>query len=429
MNVGFISLGCSKNLVDTEMTIGLFKKNNYNIVNEPQKADIIVINTCGFIESAKEEAINTILEMAEYKKNKCRYLIVMGCLVQRYKEELQKAIPEVDLFIKYSDYDTIWKQIENIIGPDTKKLYENLEFMDREITTGQNYAYLRIAEGCSNFCTFCAIPSIRGKFISRKVEDILEEAKKLASQGYKELIVIAQDTTKYGIDIYGEPKLAELLKELCNINGIKWIRFLYSYPETITDELIEAKDPLPMKRDIKKEEFNSLMEIIIDTLSTKIPDVLKILLKLLYESVNQHFTIEKNNYSPLYTSLIFNFLISPRIQMLYSINPLNCIFVRSLNRILRNTCFNSKFGETDTLYKFNESIESNYIKLQKLIKEKIISIVINDDIKNSLKDLFTEKYLIYPKFLFYWDSQLLCATIDGGVEQIISFEELKSNPV
>lgn len=240
MNVGFISLGCSKNLVDTEMTIGLFKKNNYNIVNEPQKADIIVINTCGFIESAKEEAINTILEMAEYKKNRCKYLIVMGCLVQRYKEDLEKSIPEVDLFIRYSDYNKLWEQIENVIGPDTKKPYETLEFMDRIITTGNNYAYLRIAEGCSNFCTFCAIPSIRGKYISRELEDILEEAKKLASGGFKELIVIAQDTTKYGIDIYGKPMLSQLLSELCKIDGIKWIRFLYAYPETITDELIET---------------------------------------------------------------------------------------------------------------------------------------------------------------------------------------------
>ena len=240
MNVGFISLGCSKNLVDTEMTIGLFKKNNYTIVNEPQKADIIVINTCGFIESAKEEAINTILEMAEYKKNRCKYLIVMGCLVQRYKEDLEKAIPEVDLFIKYSDYNKLWEQIENVIGPDNTKPYETLEFMDRIITTGNNYAYLRIAEGCSNFCTFCAIPSIRGKYISRAIEDVLEEAKKLVSQGYTELIIIAQDTTKYGIDIYGKPQLSQLLSELCKIDGIKWIRFLYAYPETITDELIKT---------------------------------------------------------------------------------------------------------------------------------------------------------------------------------------------
>lgn len=239
MNVGFISLGCSKNLVDTEMTIGLFKNNGYKIVNNEEEADILVVNTCGFIESAKEEAINTILEMAEYKKKRCKYLIAMGCLVQRYKEELEKAIPEVDLWIKYDSYDTIWEQIEKVIKPEKVEKKE-LDFLDRTITTGENYAYLRIAEGCSNFCTYCAIPKIRGKFVSRKIEDVLEEAKKLAKEGYQELIVIAQDTTKYGIDLYNEPKLAQLLKELCKIDGIKWIRFLYSYPETITDELIKV---------------------------------------------------------------------------------------------------------------------------------------------------------------------------------------------
>ena len=239
MNVGFIHLGCSKNLVDTEMAIGLFKENSYKVVNNQEEADIIVINTCGFINSAKEEAINTILEMAELKKKRCKYLIVMGCLVQRYKDELAKAIPEVDLWIKYDSYATIWEQIASVINPETNKK-KNLEFLDRTITTGDNFAYLRIAEGCNNFCTFCAIPYIRGRFTSRKIEDIVEEAKKLAKEGYKELILIAQDTTKYGEDIYGTPKLPELLKELCKIKDIKWIRFLYSYPETITDELIKV---------------------------------------------------------------------------------------------------------------------------------------------------------------------------------------------
>lgn len=239
MNVGFIHLGCSKNLVDTEMTIGLFKNNEYKIVNNPEDADILVINTCGFILSAQEEGVNTILEMAEYKKKRCKYLIVMGCLVQRFKEELEKEIPEVDLWIKYDSYNTIWEQIEKVIKPEVTKVKE-LNFLRRTITTGENFAYLRIAEGCSNFCTYCAIPKIRGKFISRTIEDILEEAEKLAKEGYQELIVIAQDTTKYGIDIYGKPRLAELLQELCKIEGIKWIRFLYSYPETITDELIEV---------------------------------------------------------------------------------------------------------------------------------------------------------------------------------------------
>ena len=268
MKVGFVSLGCSKNLVDTEMMIGLFKKNNFEIVNNPQQADIIVINTCGFIEPAKEEAINTILEMAEYKNQNCKYLIVTGCLAERYKEDLIKELPEVDLFVKFSEYDTIWEQIEQLINNNIKlkktKSIENeeknstenkkeekitidnhisqnekLDFLNRVISTGENYAYIRIAEGCNNFCTFCAIPYIRGRFTSRKIEDILEEAKQLAQKGYKELIIIAQDTSKYGVDIYGKPMLDKLLHKISEIDGIEWIRFLYTYPETITDELIQ----------------------------------------------------------------------------------------------------------------------------------------------------------------------------------------------
>ena len=257
MKIGFVSLGCSKNLVDTEKTIGIFKANDYEIVNTPEEAEVIVINTCGFIESAKEEAINTILEMAEYKKQKCKYLIVMGCLVERYKEELEKAIPEVDLYIKYSEYNMLWTKIQallkdsktekdiedknnNINEKTSENKYDNFDAIEeRVVSTGANFAYLKIADGCSNRCTYCAIPYIRGPQISRKMEDILKEAKKLASGGYKELIVIAQDTTKYGIDIYGEPKLAELLDKISKIDGIKWIRFLYAYPETITPDLIK----------------------------------------------------------------------------------------------------------------------------------------------------------------------------------------------
>lgn len=242
MKVGFISLGCSKNLVDTEKTIALFRKNGYEVVNKPEKAEIIVVNTCGFIESAKEEAINTILEMAEYKKDKCKYLIAMGCLVERYKEELEKAIPEVDLWIKYSEYANLWEQIQSIVERDRKDLakFDFNEYSERVITTGKNYAYLKIADGCSNHCTYCAIPYIRGPQISRKMEEVIEEAEKLANEGYKEIILIAQDTTKYGVDIYGKSKLTELLKELCKIENIKWIRFLYAYPENIDDELIKV---------------------------------------------------------------------------------------------------------------------------------------------------------------------------------------------
>ncbi len=257
MKVGFISLGCSKNLIDTEVAIGLFKDNHYEIVNNPNDAEILVVNTCGFIESAKEEAINTILEMAEYKKKKCKYLIAMGCLVQRYYDDLVKLLPEVDLFIKIDEYNKLWDKIEDLIKRDiveksktktSKKISEIKplpmptynEFMERVVTTGKNYAYLKIGEGCSNKCTYCAIPYIRGPFVSRKMEDILDEAEMLAKKGIKEIIVIAQDTTKYGVDIYGESKLAELLEKLSKVKGIEWIRFLYSYPEGITDELINV---------------------------------------------------------------------------------------------------------------------------------------------------------------------------------------------
>ena len=250
MKVGFISLGCSKNLVDTEMMIGLFKNKDYDIVNNPKVADVIVINTCGFIEKAKEEAINTILEMSKYKDpkvGKCKVLIATGCLVERYKEELEKALPEVDIFLKYSDYAedknnsaVIFEDVFSKIENKHIENKENLSFHNRVISTGKQYAYIRIAEGCDNRCTYCAIPHIRGKFVSRKIEDILQEAKELADNGIQEIILIAQDTSKYGIDIYGSLKLAELLNELCKIEKIKWIRFLYTYPETITDELIKV---------------------------------------------------------------------------------------------------------------------------------------------------------------------------------------------
>ena len=239
MKVGFVSLGCSKNLVDTEMMIGMWKKHGFEIVAEPEKADIILVNTCGFIESAKEEAINTILEMSKYKKDaNCRYLIATGCLVKRYKDDLVKAIPEVDLWIANDEYDDFWNKIQKLLKENNIE-DANLDYYNRVITTGRKTAYLKIAEGCSNCCTYCSIPAIRGPFISRKMEDVLKETEELAEKGYEEIIVIAQDTTKYGIDLYGESKLAELLNKISKIDGIRWIRFLYAYPESITDKLIE----------------------------------------------------------------------------------------------------------------------------------------------------------------------------------------------
>lgn len=298
--------GCSKNLIDTEVAIGIFKKNNFEIVNDPKEAEIIIVNTCGFIDSAKEEAINTILEMAEYKKRKCKYLIAMGCLVQRYYEDLIKLLPEVDLFIKLDDYDNFWKIVEKLVNEhkvekSTKKQVTKIselkplpmpkynEFMERTITTGKNYAYLKIGEGCSNNCTYCAIPYIRGPFVSRKMQDIIDEANKLASQGIREIIVIAQDTTKYGLDIYGKPMLAELLEELSKITEIKWIRFLYAYPEGITEELINVvanNDKIAKYFDIPIQHISNnilkkmnrktskeKIEKLINNIKTKIPNV------------------------------------------------------------------------------------------------------------------------------------------------------------
>lgn len=272
------------------MFIGIFKNNNFDIINNPQDADIIVINTCGFIESAKEEAINTILEMAEFKENgNCKYLIVTGCLVKRYKKELEKALPEVDLFLSVDEYDEMWDKIEKLLNID-KKSKNTLDYMDRVISTGSSTAYLKIAEGCSNNCTYCAIPSIRGAYQSRPIEAILREAQRLADLGYKEIIVIAQDTTKYGIDLYGEPKLAELLEKLCKLDGPEWIRFLYAYPESITDELIKVVKenekicnyfdiPLQhfsdkvLKRMNRKSNSKSI-ENVINKIRTEIPDVI-----------------------------------------------------------------------------------------------------------------------------------------------------------
>ena len=292
MKVGFVSLGCSKNLIDTEMAIGLFKRNNFEIVNDVEKAEIIIVNTCGFIESAKQEAINTILEMAEHKENgTCKYLVVMGCLVQRYKKELQKALPEVDLFIEINDYGSYWDKILELLDEEEKPdTINNLCYMDRVISTGNKTAYLKIAEGCSNRCTYCAIPYIRGPYVSRTMEEVLEEAKKLATAGIKELIVIAQDTTRYGEDLYGESKLSDLLNELCKIDGFEWIRFLYAYPESITDELIQTVKNNPkicnyfdipiqhisdsVLRRMNRRTTGKQIEELINKIKKQIPDVI-----------------------------------------------------------------------------------------------------------------------------------------------------------
>ena len=237
MNIGLVTLGCSKNQVDSEMLLGLFKDYKMNIVNAPEDADIIVVNTCGFINSAKKEAIDTILEMADYKVyGKCKALIVTGCLAKRYKKEILESMPEVDLCIGVDEYENIDSILSNFLNQ--KFLNHKLDFNNRVISTNFPLSYIRISDGCDNRCSYCAIPLIRGNFKSRKMEDILFEVENLAKKGIKEFCIISQDTSKYGKDIYGSLKLAELLNKMSKIEGVKWIRILYMYLYETTDELI-----------------------------------------------------------------------------------------------------------------------------------------------------------------------------------------------
>lgn len=246
MNILFVSLGCDKNLVDSEVMLSLLKKHGYNITNEEQEADVAVINTCCFIHDAKEESINTILELAQLKETaKLKALIVTGCLAQRYKDEIQEEIPEVDAILGSTNIDDIVTVVNQaMIGEkvicckDIQYLPSNLT--DRVVTTGNAMAYLKIAEGCNKRCSYCIIPFLRGNYRSIPMEEVLETAKKLAAEGYKELVLVAQETTVYGQDLYGEKRLPQLLQELSQLEGIRWIRLLYCYPEEITDELIQT---------------------------------------------------------------------------------------------------------------------------------------------------------------------------------------------
>lgn len=246
MNILFISLGCDKNLVDSEVMLGLINQKGYIITNDENEADIIVVNTCCFINDAKEESINTILEMAELKKTaNLKALIVTGCLAQRYKKEIQEEIKEVDAVVGTSSYENIVKVIEEALEGKVSESFEDIDVSPeveskRVLTTGGYYSYLKIAEGCDKHCTYCIIPKIRGKFRSVPMERLIAEARSLAEQGVKELMLVAQETTLYGVDLYGEKSLHKLLKELCKVEGIEWIRILYCYPEEITDDLIQV---------------------------------------------------------------------------------------------------------------------------------------------------------------------------------------------
>lgn len=246
MNILFVSLGCDKNLVDTEVMLGLLAQKGHQMVDSEELADVIVVNTCCFIHDAKEESIQTILEMAEYKKEgTLKALIVTGCLAQRYKQEILDEIEEVDAVLGTTSYDKIVDAIEEALKGNKSLEMENIDALPlvetkRLVTTGGHFAYLKIAEGCDKHCTYCIIPKIRGNFRSVPMERLLKEAEELVEQGVKELILVAQETTLYGKDIYGEKSLHILLKELCKISGLRWIRILYCYPEEITDELIQV---------------------------------------------------------------------------------------------------------------------------------------------------------------------------------------------
>ncbi len=245
INVALISLGCAKNLVDSELMLGVLKENDINIVIEPYLADVVVINTCGFLEQAKQEAIESILEIIELKKEgKIKGIIVAGCLSQRYKEEIEKEFPEVDGFLGTGSYNEVFNAVTKILKGNKFSSFNDREQHNidgqRVISTPSYSAYIKISEGCDNLCSYCAIPLIRGAFRSRKIENIVNEAKLLAKKGVKEIILIAQDTTRYGLDLYNEYCLPKLLNELCKIEQLVWIRVLYFYPERITDELLDV---------------------------------------------------------------------------------------------------------------------------------------------------------------------------------------------
>ena len=246
MNILFVSLGCDKNLVDSEVMLGLLAEKGYFFTDDEAEADVVVVNTCCFINDAKEESINTILDMAELKKSgQIKALLVTGCLAQRYKEEIQTEIPEVDAILGTTAILSIAQALEEVLSGKSKNHMETLDKapaggMRRVVTTGGYYAYLKITEGCNKHCTYCIIPKVRGNYRSIPMEDLLKEAEELAEKGVKELILVAQETTLYGSDLYGKKTLPLLLKKLCKIEGIEWIRVLYCYPEEITEELIQV---------------------------------------------------------------------------------------------------------------------------------------------------------------------------------------------
>ena len=295
MKIGMVSLGCPKNLVDSEVMLGLIREKQLEITNDPAEADLIIVNTCGFIESAKEESINTVLQMAEYKQNgSCQYLVMTGCLGQRYADELFESMPEVDAIVGTDCFTDIGWVIDQVMAGKRLKHLEkltskNVAMPPRMLTTPGYMAYLKIAEGCDNCCSYCIIPQLRGPYTSRPYDEVMAEARALAASGIKELIVVAQDTTRYGEDLTGQLLLPQLLRDLNALEGIEWIRVMYLYPNNFTDELIEAfatldkvckyiDIPLQHASDRLLESMNRFdtrqqVETLLNKLRTRIPGI------------------------------------------------------------------------------------------------------------------------------------------------------------
>lgn len=296
MNIYFVSLGCDKNLVDSEMMITNLRKSGYILTDDASEADVIVVNTCCFIGDAKEESINTLLELAEYKEDRCKLLVAAGCLAQRYHEEIKEDIPEVDLIVGTMGYEKLTEKIEEALN-NKGVVVESLEdinylptpLTDRDSMSGGYYAYLKIAEGCDKCCTYCVIPKVRGKYRSVPMDNLIEQAEHLVENGAKEIILVAQETTLYGKDLYGEKCLPKLLRRLSEIEELRWIRILYCYPEEITDELIDTIAELPkvcnyldipiqhgsdniLKKMGRWTDKNEIISIV-DRLRKKIPDI------------------------------------------------------------------------------------------------------------------------------------------------------------